>query len=97
MGFELGDRVTLRNLVGNVRYIGNTSFADGTWIGIELDEELGKNDGSVKGKRYFTLSDKKIGMYGLFGRPDGIKKVSPNLKLASSQPERFYRFQIVKG
>ena len=39
---------------GVVRYMGRTEFADGQWIGIELDEPYGKNDGSVSGKRYFS-------------------------------------------
>jgi tubulin-folding cofactor B len=30
---------------GVIRYIGTPSFKPGTWIGIEYDEPLGKNDG----------------------------------------------------
>lgn len=42
--------------------IGETDFAAGQWAGIELDDPVGKNDGSVAGKRYFNCKMK----YGLF-------------------------------
>lgn len=38
---------------GYLRYCGPTEFASGVWAGIELDEPLGKNDGSIGGISYF--------------------------------------------
>ncbi|RWS28868.1 CAP-Gly domain-containing linker protein 1-like isoform X5 [Leptotrombidium deliense] len=63
---KVGDRVYVNGVQpGVIRFLGETSFATGKWAGIELDEENGKNDGSVNGVRYFECKPK----YGLFIRP----------------------------
>ncbi|KAL4933351.1 putative dynactin [Aspergillus undulatus] len=54
-----------------VRYIGATSFADGEWIGVELNDETGKNDGSVQGERYFECGPG----FGMFVRPTVVASV----------------------
>ena len=38
--------------VGSVRFVGNTAFAPGLWVGLELDYPGGKNDGQVDGVRF---------------------------------------------
>lgn len=35
-----------------MKYYGNTEFGPGLWCGVELDDPLGKNDGSVAGIRF---------------------------------------------
>jgi len=53
---KVGDRVIVSgNKKGTLRYIGTTLFAEGEWAGVELDDALGKNDGSVGGKRWQCL------------------------------------------
>uniref|UniRef100_A0A7S1T1D1 CAP-Gly domain-containing protein n=1 Tax=Tetraselmis chuii TaxID=63592 RepID=A0A7S1T1D1_9CHLO len=54
--FQLGDQVIVgnrRRLRGTIRYYGPTLFAEGDWVGMELDVAEGKNDGTVKGIHYF--------------------------------------------
>ena len=46
------------------------------WAGVELDAALGKNDGSVDGKRYFQCSLN----FGLFAPLHKITK-SPRMKM----------------
>ncbi|EPE03789.1 cap-gly domain-containing protein [Ophiostoma piceae UAMH 11346] len=50
---------------GIIRFAGQTQFAPGDWIGVELETTTGKNDGSVQGERYF---DCPLG-HGMFLRP----------------------------
>jgi dynactin 1 len=51
---QVGTRVSCSNGTGIIRFMGTTSFAQGEWVGLELDDPKGKNDGSVAGIRYFT-------------------------------------------
>ena len=46
-----------------------TAFAPGKWIGIELVEALGKNNGTVRGRTYFTCPEN----CGLFVRQNQIQ------------------------
>ncbi|XP_064612124.1 CAP-Gly domain-containing linker protein 1-like isoform X3 [Liolophura sinensis] len=62
-GFKTGDRVMVSGTKpGTLRYVGETDFAKGIWAGVELDDPMGKNDGAVAGKRYFSCQP----LYGLF-------------------------------
>jgi dynactin 1 len=50
----IGQTVELNDgRTATIRFIGQTEFAAGEWIGVELEDNGGKNDGSVKGERYF--------------------------------------------
>ncbi|KAI8117308.1 Dynactin subunit 1 [Lucilia cuprina] len=65
--FKVGQTVQIagKHLEGRIAFIGNTSFAPGKWIGVVLNEERGKNNGSVKGVNYFKCPAN----YGIFVRP----------------------------
>lgn len=70
-GFQIGQHCQVRDQLGVVRFYGKTQFADGDWVGVELDSSQGRNDGSVNDIRYFTCS--KEGQYGIFVRPQLVQ------------------------
>ena len=53
-------------LTGEVAYAGKVQFAGGYWLGLSLDEPVGKNNGTVNGVEYFQCQK----YHGLFLRPD---------------------------
>lgn len=59
---------------GTIAYVGPVPElpgpTDAPWIGIILDEPVGKNDGRVGGKRYFECEASR----GVFVRPDRVEK-----------------------
>lgn len=67
---------------GIIRWKGEGKFATGVWLGIELLEKTGKNDGAVAETRYFTC---KPG-YGLFAKPRNVTLVEELAKIVSEFP-----------
>ncbi|EIW69633.1 hypothetical protein TREMEDRAFT_39175 [Tremella mesenterica DSM 1558] len=55
---------------GTVRFVGEASVGrGGVWVGVELDEPVGKGGGSVNGKKYFECRPK----HAVFVRPDKVR------------------------
>jgi dynactin 1 len=65
----VGARVLVAGKKGEIKFVGQTKFADGEWIGVELDTAEGKNDGSVIGVQYFECRPE----HGLFVKPAQVK------------------------
>ena len=84
-GLKVGVRVLLENdKKGVVRFVGPTQvrwwlrcnpnhesvqFREGTWVGVELEDATGKNDGSVSGVKYFDCQPN----HGIFVVPGKVK------------------------
>ena len=66
---RLGSEDTRRGTVAYVGEVPEIAHQHGIWVGVILDEPLGKNDGSVGGKRYFKSKEN----FGVFVRPDRIE------------------------
>ncbi len=50
---KIGDQVLVGGVKeGILRFLGPTEFAKGIWVGVELPEPMGKNDGAISGKRW---------------------------------------------
>jgi dynactin 1 len=73
---------------GIVRFYGPTSFQTGRWVGIELAEPKGKNDGTVNGVSYFTCKPN----YGVFIKPSQVKVVG--IQQPSVRPARRSHFSL---
>lgn len=56
---RVGQKVEVagKNIRGEVAYIGMTTFAAGKWAGVVLSEPKGKNNGTIQGTSYFTVSE----------------------------------------
>ncbi|CAF2768042.1 unnamed protein product [Rotaria sp. Silwood2] len=69
---QIGDRVVIRGTkYGTLKYIGKIHLSEGIWCGIKLDGPLGKHDGKVDGKRYFTCPHR----FGIFAPLHSVEKV----------------------
>lgn len=72
---SIGQLVQLKDgRKGEIRFIGPTEFSpEGIWVGVELDEPLGKNDGAVAGISYFSCEPN----HGLFARAGALTVYEP--------------------
>jgi dynactin 1 len=78
-----GQTVELKDgRVALVRFFGPTLFSDGNWVGVELEDDSGKNDGSVQGVRYFGCDEGR----GMFLRITGISRVLDEPARAPVEP-----------
>ncbi|KFQ09668.1 Kinesin-like KIF13A, partial [Haliaeetus albicilla] len=77
----VGEQVCVgSNKMGTVRYVGTVDFSAGIWVGVELNVQLGKHDGTVKGREYFHCKPR----HGVFVRPGRLSKAPASTRKWSS-------------
>ncbi|MBN3306663.1 KI13A protein, partial [Amia calva] len=69
----LGEHVCFGSKTGTIHYVGAVDFAEGIWVGVELDLPAGKHDGSIHGREYFRCTPG----HGVFVKPSRLLK-APN-------------------
>ena len=76
-GIEVGKRCrvggedTRRGTISYVGEVGEIPNGIGKWVGVQLDEPVGKNDGSIGGHRYW--GEASVMKHGVFVRPERIE------------------------
>ena len=80
--FTIGDDVGIKgtNKKGKLLFIGETRFAKGCWAGVVLDDDSGKNDGSVAGVRYFSCPP----LRGVFVKEEKLEKFTEKDLISTS-------------
>ncbi|XP_072548600.1 kinesin-like protein KIF13A isoform X2 [Salminus brasiliensis] len=68
-----GEQVWVGPRCGTVHYVGGVEFAQGIWVGVELDRAVGKHNGTVQGRVYFRCATG----HGVFVRPALLSRVPP--------------------
>ena len=77
--FQIGQHVELTDgRTATIRFLGSPQFAAGEWIGLQLDDGSGKNDGAVQGQRYFDCPPG----HGMFVKPAAVRVEEPTPKMA---------------
>ena len=67
---EVGKLCVVNNScqLGTVRFVGGVHYAKGEWVGVELEEGGGKNNGTIKGTAYFSCASG----HGIMVRPADV-------------------------
>ncbi|OHT07804.1 hypothetical protein TRFO_23835 [Tritrichomonas foetus] len=68
---EVGTIISLKNIKGVVKYVGDFHEGEGTYVGIELEKPKGRNNGTIKGKKYFECPEG----HGLFLKIEDITRL----------------------
>jgi hypothetical protein len=88
---EIGDRVAYDGYYAEVSFVGEglSGLPAGRWVGITFDEPVGKNDGSVKGVRYWTVRRRASRLHGAARDQGGVPYIARWLVADTFVPSDF--------
>ncbi|KAJ6251629.1 ras guanine nucleotide exchange factor i-related [Anaeramoeba flamelloides] len=73
MSLKIGERVEIFGNLGTIKFLGTTLFSlERKWVGVSLDNPIGKHDGTIDNHRYFKCEPN----HGIFVRPSLVKCIS---------------------
>ncbi|XP_070552277.1 CAP-Gly domain-containing linker protein 4-like [Ptychodera flava] len=83
---QIGDRVSVSGYkTGTLKFKGQTTFAQGEWYGVALDEPAGKHNGCIDGVQYFQCQ----GKHGIFVPVHKIQPLNSQTVSYASTPPAF--------
>jgi tubulin-specific chaperone B len=89
---KIGSKIRLNNkLNGTVKYIGDLHNKEGTWIGLELDDSGGRNNGTVDGRKYFDCKEK----HGMFIREEVLNSKIHKLSINQENQQSFDKLEDI--
>jgi len=89
--FQVGERVQISSKMATVRFVGSTHFSSGDWVGLEMDDLVGRNDGSVHGVKYFKCPSN----HGVFVRPNMVMRRMSVSNTGNLQPNNMAAIAFV--
>ncbi|GLE07036.1 hypothetical protein PINS_up016905 [Pythium insidiosum] len=70
---EVGARVRVfGSHAGVIKFVGRVHYSSGDFVGVALDDAVGKNDGTVKGVAYFSCPP----LHGMMVRPTEVQLIA---------------------
>ncbi|KAJ0391737.1 hypothetical protein P43SY_010376 [Pythium insidiosum] len=73
---------------GVIKFIGPVHYSSGDFVGVALDEPVGKNDGTVKGVTYFSCPPS----HGIMVRPTDVQTIPSRHFLNCGAPAKSFRW-----
>lgn len=90
---EVGQRISLGNIKGTIRYVGEYHEKPGIWVGIELDQAKGKNNGTIHGKKYFECPNNTGLFITLTQAQKACKLINAPNQIEPSLSQDFYQIK----